>query len=231
MTTDAVAPDLDAPIRLPGSDVSISVMGLGTWAWGDRSTWGMDGYDSSYNFETIRAAYAARDRVPASRCSTPPRCTATARAKRIIGRLLREDPARTRPRRRRDEVHALSVAHSVRRQPDEIAARLAGAPRAAVRAPVPDPRPDHLRSARTVAAALAAPYRPGLIKAVGVSNYSESEMRAIACRAGRRRHPARDQPGRVLAAAHDAGGERHAARLPRSRRRHCSPIRRWRWAA
>jgi aryl-alcohol dehydrogenase-like predicted oxidoreductase len=36
-----------------------------------------------------------------------------------------------------------------------------------------------LRSARAEAAALAAPYRAGLIKAVGVSNYSEREMRGI----------------------------------------------------
>ncbi|MGH7818425.1 MAG: aldo/keto reductase, partial [Candidatus Binatia bacterium] len=32
-------------------------MGLGTWAWGDRGTWGMGGYDRSYGFETIREAY------------------------------------------------------------------------------------------------------------------------------------------------------------------------------
>ena len=39
--------------------------------------------------------------------------------------------------------------------------------------------PISLRSARAVAAALAAPYRAGLVKAVGVSNYSASELRAI----------------------------------------------------
>jgi len=39
--------------------------------------------------------------------------------------------------------------------------------------------PISFRPARAVAAALAAPYRAGLVKAVGVSNYSEGEMRAI----------------------------------------------------
>ena len=45
-------------IPIPGCDVTMPVMGLGTWAWGDRSTWGMDGYDPSYGFDTIRGAYA-----------------------------------------------------------------------------------------------------------------------------------------------------------------------------
>jgi aryl-alcohol dehydrogenase-like predicted oxidoreductase len=36
-----------------------------------------------------------------------------------------------------------------------------------------------LRSARTEAAALAAPFRAGLVKAVGVSNYSERELRTM----------------------------------------------------
>jgi aryl-alcohol dehydrogenase-like predicted oxidoreductase len=36
-----------------------------------------------------------------------------------------------------------------------------------------------LRSARTEAAALATAHRAGLVKAVGVSNYSEAEMRAM----------------------------------------------------
>ena len=44
-------------IRLPGCDVEISAMGLGAWAWGDRSTWGMNGYDRSYDRETIGQAF------------------------------------------------------------------------------------------------------------------------------------------------------------------------------
>jgi len=40
---------------LPGTDVPLPDLGLGTWAWGDRSTWGMNGYDQSYDFATIEA--------------------------------------------------------------------------------------------------------------------------------------------------------------------------------
>jgi aryl-alcohol dehydrogenase-like predicted oxidoreductase len=39
--------------------------------------------------------------------------------------------------------------------------------------------PISLRSHRAMAAALAVPYRAGLVKAIGVSNYSEREMRAL----------------------------------------------------
>ncbi len=31
---------------LAGSDVMVPAIGVGTWAWGDRSTWGMGGYDT-----------------------------------------------------------------------------------------------------------------------------------------------------------------------------------------
>jgi aryl-alcohol dehydrogenase-like predicted oxidoreductase len=39
--------------------------------------------------------------------------------------------------------------------------------------------PISMRSPRTIAAALAAPYRDGLFRAAGVSNYSAAELRAI----------------------------------------------------
>ena len=177
MTTDAVAPDLDAPIRLPGSDVSISVMGLGTWAWGDRATWGMDGYDSSYNFETIRAAYERTISSGITLLDTA-EMYGDGESETIIGRLLREDPAG------RDRVvvatkympypwrvpFAGSLMKSLRGSLDRLGLPFVHLYQ--IHGPI------HFRPARTVAAALAEPYRKGLIKSVGVSNYSESEMRA-----------------------------------------------------
>jgi len=177
MTTDAVAPDLDAPIRLPGSDVSISVMGLGTWAWGDRATWGMDGYDSSYNFETIRAAYERTVSSGITLLDTA-EMYGDGESETIIGRLLREDPAG------RDRV---VVATKYMPYPWRVpfAGSLMKSLRGSLeRLGLPFVHlyqihgPIHFRPARTVAAALAEPYRKGLIKSVGVSNYSESEMRA-----------------------------------------------------
>jgi hypothetical protein len=48
----------DDSIALPDCTVRLPRHGLGTWAWGDTSTWGMNGYDQSYGLETIREAYA-----------------------------------------------------------------------------------------------------------------------------------------------------------------------------
>src|SRR5262245_47440226 len=178
MTTRAAEPALDTPIRLPGCDVAISVMGLGTWAWGDRSTWGMDTYDRSYNFDTIRAAYERTVAAGITLLDTA-EMYGDGESERIIGRLLREDPAG------RDRV---VVATKFMPFPWRIpfAASLMKSMRASLaRLELPCIHlyqihgPIHFRPARTVAAALAAPYRAGLIKAVGVSNYSESEMRAI----------------------------------------------------
>ena len=177
MTTDAVMPSVDAPIRLPGCDVSISVMGLGTWAWGDRSTWGMDGYDRSYNFETIRAAYECTLSSGITLFDTA-EMYGDGESERIIGRLLREDPAG------RDRV---VVATKYMPYPWRIpfAGSLMKSLRGSLeRLGLPFIHlyqihgPIHFRSARTVAAALAEPYRAGLIKSVGMSNYSEAEMRA-----------------------------------------------------
>ena len=46
-----------ASITLPGTTVAIPPLGLGTWAWGDKSTWGMGGYDSDRSEQSIREAW------------------------------------------------------------------------------------------------------------------------------------------------------------------------------
>ena len=178
MTTDTDAAAVDRPIPLPGCDVSISVMGLGTWAWGDRSTWGMNGYDRTYDFETIRAAYERTVTAGITLLDTA-EMYGDGESERIIGRLLCEDRAH------RDRVviatkfmpfpWRIPFAAALRKSLRNSLARL-GVPFVhlyQIHGPI------SLRSARAVAAALAAPYKAGLIKAVGVSNYSERELRAI----------------------------------------------------
>ena len=44
---------------LSGTDVAIPPLGVGTWAWGDRSTWGMGGYDTDLTRDSIREAWDA----------------------------------------------------------------------------------------------------------------------------------------------------------------------------
>ena len=42
-----IATDAGDRIELAGTDVAIPPLGVGTWAWGDKGTWGMGGYDQS----------------------------------------------------------------------------------------------------------------------------------------------------------------------------------------
>jgi aryl-alcohol dehydrogenase-like predicted oxidoreductase len=153
-------------------------MGLGTWAWGDRSTWGMNGYDRSYGFETIRAAYQRSIAAGVTLFDTA-EMYGDGESERIIGRLLREDSAN------RDRI---TVATKFMPFPWRIplAKCLMRSLRASLeRLGLPSVHlyqihgPISFRPARTVAAALAEAHRAGLVKAVGVSNYSEAEMRAI----------------------------------------------------
>ena len=46
-------------IELAGIPDAIPPLGVGTWAWGDKGTWGMGGYDQSLTESTIRDAWEA----------------------------------------------------------------------------------------------------------------------------------------------------------------------------
>ena len=165
-------------IPLPGCDLALPPIGVGTWAWGDKTTWGMNGYDSSYGFDTIREAY---------RCSLAAGVTlldtaemyGRGESERIIGRLLEDD---------RDNAKRVVVATKFMPWPWRVALR--SALTASLRASLDRLRlpavhlyqihgPISLRSHAAMAEALAAPCNAGLVKAVGVSNYSEREMRAL----------------------------------------------------
>ena len=153
-------------------------MGLGTWAWGDKSTWGMNGYDRSYNLETIRQAYERSVAAGITLLDTA-EGYGHGESERIIGRLLNEG---------RTNRAGIVVATKFIPFPWKLA--VASALMASLRASLQRLQlpwvhlyqihgPISLRSHRTMADALAVAYGDGLIKAVGVSNYSEGEMRAI----------------------------------------------------
>jgi aryl-alcohol dehydrogenase-like predicted oxidoreductase len=165
-------------IPLAGCDVALPLMGTGTWAWGDKATWGMNGYDRGYGFDTIREAY---------RCSVAAGVTlldtaemyGVGESERIIGRLLAED---------REDGGRVVVATKFIPWPWRVA--LSSALIAALRASLERlglpavhlyqiHGPISLRSHAAMAEALAGAYHAGLAKAVGVSNYSEREMRAL----------------------------------------------------
>jgi aryl-alcohol dehydrogenase-like predicted oxidoreductase len=163
---------------LAGCDVTLPEMGLGTWAWGDTFTWGMNSYDRTYNFDTIRQAYVATVDAGITFLDTA-EMYGRGESERIIGRLLQEDE------RNRDRI---IVATKFFPAPWRLA--LPSTLMAALRASLDRLRlpwvhlyqihgPISLRSHEAMAGALAEAHKAGLVKAVGVSNYSEVEMRAI----------------------------------------------------
>ncbi len=167
-----------ARVALRGCDVELPRMGLGTWAWGDKATWGMHAYDRSYNFDTIREAYQTSVAAGVTFLDTA-EGYGNGESERIIGRLLEEDRA--------NRAHIV-VATKFFPAPWKV--RVSSALMASLKASVERLRmpsvhlyqihgPISLRSHAAMAEALAAAHRAGLVKAVGVSNYSEREMRAM----------------------------------------------------
>lgn len=164
---------------LSGSDVSIPPLGVGTWAWGDRSTWGMGGYDAALTRDSIKEAFETSVDAGAYLFDTA-EVYGGGESERIVGRLLAEDPG-----------PAASVVVATKFMPSPWKLEVRGALLKALRAslsrlglPAVDLYQIHgpvsLRSHAVLADALARAHQEGLVKAVGVSNYSAKETRAMA---------------------------------------------------
>lgn len=168
----------DDRVAFAGLTSPIAPLGVGCWAWGDRSTWGMGGYDSTLTEESIAQAWTASLEAGVSLFDTA-EVYGNGESERIIGRLLAAEPAR------RDAVvlatkfmpspWKLNVRRSLRSALEQSLERL-GVDRVdlyQIHGPV------SLRSTAALADALAAVHADGLTRAVGVSNYSIREMTAI----------------------------------------------------
>ncbi len=163
---------------LAGSDVVIPAMGVGTWAWGDESTWGMGGYDTDLTEATIREAWDASIDAGVVFFDTA-EVYGKGESERIIGRLLAGDP---------DRAKQAVIATKFMPMPQKIMVKQALL--ASLRASLERlglecvdllqiHGPISLRGHNAMADALAAAHADGLTKAVGVSNYSAKETRAI----------------------------------------------------
>ena len=164
---------------LPGSDLALPLLGVGTWAWGDSSTWGMGSYDTSLTEETITEAWNASIDAGATLFDTA-EVYGSGESERIIGRLLAADPDR-----------ASKAVLATKFMPSPWKLNVRGALMAALTASLSRlgiekvalyqiHGPISLRSHAALAEALASAHQAGLVEAVGVSNYSAKETRSIA---------------------------------------------------
>ena len=90
--SDTSPPQAGDRIELAGTVVAIPPLGVGTWAWGDKGTWGMGGYDASYSEETILDAWQACLEAGVVLFDTA-EVYGGGESERIIGRLLAHDPS------------------------------------------------------------------------------------------------------------------------------------------
>lgn len=153
---------------LAGSDVSIPPLGVGTWAWGDRSTWGMGGYDTDLTLASIEEAWNASIDAGVTLFDTA-EVYGGGESERIIGDMRRADPA-----------HADRVVLATKFMPSPWKLNVRGALLRALRASLGRlgvgtvdlyqlHGPISLRSHAALAEALAAAKEAGLVRAVGVS--------------------------------------------------------------
>jgi aryl-alcohol dehydrogenase-like predicted oxidoreductase len=164
---------------LSGTDVRIPELGVGTWAWGDKSTWGMGTYDSSLTEATIRDAWDACIEHGVTLFDTA-EVYGKGESERIIGRLLKADAGR-----RKDVVIATKFM-PLPWKLNVTSALVDAAKKSIERMGIEQidlyqlHGPISLRSHGALADAMAAARQQGLIAGVGVSNYSAKETRSIA---------------------------------------------------
>ena len=164
---------------LAGCDVVIPPLGVGTWAWGDRATWGMGGYDTALTRASIEEAWESSIASGVTFFDTA-EVYGRGESERIIGSLLAADP---------DRAKAVQIATKFMPLPwkPDMKKELLGSLRGSldrlgvgavdlyqIHGPI------SLRSHAVMAEALAEAHQQGLTRAVGVSNYSASEVRSIA---------------------------------------------------
>jgi len=178
--------DPRTPARtLAGTDIDPGRLGVGTWAWGDSSTWGMGSYDTDLNIDTIREAFAACLDAGVVLFDTA-EVYGNGESERIIGSLLRDLPAgRPRP------------VLATKFMPSPWKLNVKSALRSALEASLERLGVDHvdlyqihgpvsLRGHGALAEAMAAVHADGLTRAVGVSNYSIKETRSMAAQLSQR---------------------------------------------
>jgi aryl-alcohol dehydrogenase-like predicted oxidoreductase len=166
-------------LTLAGSDVVIPPLGVGTWAWGDRATWGMGGYDTDLTRASIEEAWESSIASGVTFFDTA-EVYGRGESERILGSLLAADPDRAKsvqiatkfmPFPWKIDMKA-SLLQSLRQSLERLG--LGAVDLYQIHGPI------SFRSHAVMAEALAEARQQGLTRAVGVSNYSAAEVRSMA---------------------------------------------------
>jgi len=167
----------ESTVTFPGCPTPTAPLGVGTWAWGDSSTWGMGSYDQTLTETTIAEAWETSLASGVTMFDTA-EVYGNGESERIIGRLVADNG-------RRDSLvlatkfmplpQKLNVKRALRAALEGSLERL-GVERVDL---YQLHGPTSLRSKAALADALAAVHADGLVSAVGVSNYSVGEMERI----------------------------------------------------
>jgi aryl-alcohol dehydrogenase-like predicted oxidoreductase len=165
------------PLTIPGTTQAVQPLGVGTWAWGDSSTWGMGGYDSALTLATIRDAWDASLDAGVTLFDTA-EVYGGGESERIIGGFLKDDPRADR------------AVLATKFMPSPWKLNVGSALMSALKASLDRlgrgsvelyqvHGPISLRGHDALAEAMANAHQAGLIQAIGVSNYSVKETRAF----------------------------------------------------
>ena len=174
----------ERPVRLGGSEVEVSPLGTGTWAWGDRLTWG---YGRDYDEGDCRGAFAASLGAGLTLFDTA-ELYGWGESERLLGRFIRE-------RGLRPETAVVATKFFPYpwrlRHGDAVAALRGSLSRLGL------PRVDLYQlhwplpvfSVARRMDALAETVQAGLTRAVGVSNYTAADLRRAHAALARRGIP------------------------------------------
>ncbi len=179
---------MSQPLEIAGLADPVPPLGVGTWAWGDKGTWGMGGYDTDLTTASIREAWEASLAAGVTFFDTA-EVYGDGESERIIGSMLADD--------RSAGTDRSGVVIATKFMPYPWRFNVRSALLASARASIDRlgidridlyqiHGPTSLRSHAALADALAAAHEAGLVQAVGVSNYSIKEMAAIAAQLERR---------------------------------------------
>ncbi|MFN2284886.1 MAG: aldo/keto reductase [Anaerolineae bacterium] len=155
-------------VKLGNTDIDISPMGIGTWAWGDSVMWG---YGKSYNDADIRAAFDATVAAGINFFDTA-EVYGLGRSERLLGGFIRETEQSVVVATKFMPFPFWLTKNALRRQLQHSLKRLgmASVDLYQIHFPLP-PVPTE-----TWMDAMADAVEAGLVRAVGVSNYDMKQM-------------------------------------------------------